>query len=99
MSSYLIFSGLICIIFCLPSAVGEEKKYIIPDMLKEIPILGRYCSGENDNKFSCKNLNRLLFQAANIREHKDDYYFQQLTKTSDSYRKDLRKDIIFHIKN
>ena len=78
-------------------------RYVNPDMNKEVPILRQYCdseSGGNPNDYDCRNLQRVLFRNANYQKHKDDYFFNAITRDilgSKSLEEDTEFNIGYHV--
>ena len=76
--------------------------YVQPDLVKEVPSLKPYC--ENDSfayGYHCRNLERVLFRAANIDEHGHDEFFKKITEgivDTGDYQKDTKRDTAYHVK-
>jgi hypothetical protein len=82
-----------------------SKQYTYPNMTEEVPILKKYCDADIKfgNRYHCRNLERVMFRAANTEEHGKDYYFKKvtggITDLYDNYEKNTKRDIVYHIKH
>ena len=67
--------------FSAPATAATERKYTKPKMIQEIPALEKYCySPDNEYaQYHCRELETVLFRAANYQEHYKNYYFQKIT--------------------
>ena len=73
----------------------SSNNYIIPDITVEVPILKKYCTANNN--YECRNLERIMFRAKNMDNHKNNYFFEQVTR--DNYDHEPYKNILNHIAN
>lgn len=97
----LIMSLITILITVIITPIEATTTYVNPDMNARFPILAKYCtgSGTTSDDYHCKNLARLLFRAANIRQHGHDEYFTMSTKGIFIGYQYTREDIVYHMKN
>ena len=85
------------------TSTDASNQYVQPKMTDEVPILRRYCDSNSDNfsnGYHCRNLERVMFRAANQENHRNDEFFMRVTKgivDSGEYEKDTKRDIGYHL--
>jgi hypothetical protein len=75
--------------------------FVEPDLCQEFPFLEPYCAIKTlGNNYHCKNLQRILFRAANS-EYNGDKLFDFVTNDlfGTNSEKGLDRDISYHIKH
>jgi hypothetical protein len=99
MLTYCKFYLIVVLALIKEGTFETPSNFVEPDLCQEFPFLEPYCCGSSSspgNDYDCKNLQRVLFRAANS-DYKGDKLFdfitndRFITKTQD-------EEIAYHIK-